>query len=252
MHKNISFLGVILLALSACSFQSSTTISNPPSSASGATEQISSENDSVAECTKKECGPSMGMPNWQCSDGTIGGPNCERRDDGTCGWIIRQCPSSSSSSIESDCLCQSGLVWDESSNKCVAKGMGVCPQYMEVGGFCGCDGKKYTNSCYAAQAGVKRGGSCASSATNDVVVTSPAANALVQSPLTVSGKARGGWYFEASFPVRLLDDQGNTSAASIPLALDIAVRDGRVKRGDLLLLESFGGGLVWGSALVRY
>ncbi len=49
-----------------------------------------------------------------------------------------------------------------------------------------------------------------------------------------------------------VDDQGNTSAASIPLALDIAVRDGRVKRGDLVLLESFGGGLVWGSALVRY
>lgn len=49
-----------------------------------------------------------------------------------------------------------------------------------------------------------------------------------------------------------VDDQGNTSAASIPLALDIAVRDGRVKRGDLVLLESFGGGLVWGSALIRY
>jgi 3-oxoacyl-[acyl-carrier-protein] synthase III len=49
-----------------------------------------------------------------------------------------------------------------------------------------------------------------------------------------------------------LDDQGNTSAASVPLALDIAVRDGRVKRGDLILLESFGGGLVWGSAVVRF
>lgn len=49
-----------------------------------------------------------------------------------------------------------------------------------------------------------------------------------------------------------VDKQGNTSAASIPLALDIAVRDGRVKRGDLVLLESFGGGLVWGSALIRY
>lgn len=49
-----------------------------------------------------------------------------------------------------------------------------------------------------------------------------------------------------------VDAQGNTSAASIPLALDIAVRDGRVKRGDLVLLESFGGGLVWGSALIRY
>jgi 3-oxoacyl-[acyl-carrier-protein] synthase-3 len=49
-----------------------------------------------------------------------------------------------------------------------------------------------------------------------------------------------------------LDDQGNTSAASVPLALDIAVRDGRIKRGDLILLESFGGGLVWGSALIRF
>lgn len=49
-----------------------------------------------------------------------------------------------------------------------------------------------------------------------------------------------------------LDTHGNTSAASVPLALDIAVRDGRVKRGDLVLLESFGGGLVWGSALVRF
>ena len=49
-----------------------------------------------------------------------------------------------------------------------------------------------------------------------------------------------------------LDKQGNTSAASIPLALDLAVRDGRVKRGQLLLMESFGAGLAWGSALVRY
>lgn len=49
-----------------------------------------------------------------------------------------------------------------------------------------------------------------------------------------------------------LDQQGNTSAASIPLALDKVVREGKVKRGQLLLLESFGGGLTWGSALVRY
>jgi len=41
-------------------------------------------------------------------------------------------------------------------------------------------------------------------------------------------------------------------AASVPLALDVAVRDGRIKRGDLLLLEAFGGGFTWGSALVRY
>jgi 3-oxoacyl-[acyl-carrier-protein] synthase-3 len=45
---------------------------------------------------------------------------------------------------------------------------------------------------------------------------------------------------------------GNTSAASVPLALDEAVRDGRIKRGDLLLLEAFGGGFTWGSALIRY
>ena len=47
-------------------------------------------------------------------------------------------------------------------------------------------------------------------------------------------------------------DHGNTSSASVPLALDVGVRDGRIKRGDLLLLEAFGGGFTWGSALVRY
>jgi len=45
---------------------------------------------------------------------------------------------------------------------------------------------------------------------------------------------------------------GNTSAASVPLALDVGVRDGRIQRGQLLLLEAFGGGFTWGSALVRY
>ena len=49
-----------------------------------------------------------------------------------------------------------------------------------------------------------------------------------------------------------VEDQGNTSAASVPLALDAAVRDGRVQRGHVLLLEAFGGGFTWGSALVRY
>lgn len=49
-----------------------------------------------------------------------------------------------------------------------------------------------------------------------------------------------------------VDKHSNTSSASIPLALDVAVRDGRVTRGQLLLLEAFGGGLTWGSALVRY
>jgi 3-oxoacyl-[acyl-carrier-protein] synthase-3 len=49
-----------------------------------------------------------------------------------------------------------------------------------------------------------------------------------------------------------LDRHGNTSAASIPLALDVAVKDGRIKRGDLVLFEAMGGGFTWGAALVRY
>jgi len=49
-----------------------------------------------------------------------------------------------------------------------------------------------------------------------------------------------------------LDRHGNTSAASIPLALDEAVRTGRIKEGDYILLEAFGGGLTWGSALIKW
>ncbi|MDX1517219.1 MAG: beta-ketoacyl-ACP synthase III [Woeseiaceae bacterium] len=49
-----------------------------------------------------------------------------------------------------------------------------------------------------------------------------------------------------------VQDHGNTSAASVPLALDTAVRDGRIRRGQLLLLEAFGGGFTWGSALLRF
>jgi 3-oxoacyl-[acyl-carrier-protein] synthase-3 len=45
---------------------------------------------------------------------------------------------------------------------------------------------------------------------------------------------------------------GNTSAASIPTALDEAVRDGRIQRGDLILVNSFGAGFTWGAALFRY
>ncbi len=47
-------------------------------------------------------------------------------------------------------------------------------------------------------------------------------------------------------------DHANTSAASIPLAMDVAVRDGRIKPGDLLLMEAMGGGLTWGACVVRY
>ena len=49
-----------------------------------------------------------------------------------------------------------------------------------------------------------------------------------------------------------VDETGNTSAASIPLALDMAVRDGRIERGQTLMLEAFGGGFTWGSALLKY
>lgn len=49
-----------------------------------------------------------------------------------------------------------------------------------------------------------------------------------------------------------VDQHGNTSAASVPLALDEAVRDGRIKENDTLLLEAFGGGFTWGSALLKF
>jgi 3-oxoacyl-[acyl-carrier-protein] synthase-3 len=49
-----------------------------------------------------------------------------------------------------------------------------------------------------------------------------------------------------------VDQHGNTSAASIPLALDIAVKDGRIKPGDLVMIEAMGGGFTWGAALIRW
>ncbi|MBT2186187.1 beta-ketoacyl-ACP synthase III [Sphingobium nicotianae] len=49
-----------------------------------------------------------------------------------------------------------------------------------------------------------------------------------------------------------VDQHANTSAASVPLALDTAVRDGRIKRGDLVVLEAMGGGFTWGAAVLRY
>jgi 3-oxoacyl-[acyl-carrier-protein] synthase-3 len=49
-----------------------------------------------------------------------------------------------------------------------------------------------------------------------------------------------------------VDKHGNTSAASVPLALDVAVRDGRIKANELVMLEAFGGGFTWGSVLLRY
>jgi len=49
-----------------------------------------------------------------------------------------------------------------------------------------------------------------------------------------------------------VDEHGNTSAASIPLALDVAVRDGRIRRGETIIMEAFGGGFTWGSALLDF
>lgn len=49
-----------------------------------------------------------------------------------------------------------------------------------------------------------------------------------------------------------VQDHGNTSSASVPMALDVAVRDGRVQRGQMVLMEAFGGGFTWGSALMRF
>ena len=48
-----------------------------------------------------------------------------------------------------------------------------------------------------------------------------------------------------------VQDHGNTSAASVPMALDVGIRDGRVKKGQLVLMEAFGGGFTWGSVLMR-
>ena len=49
-----------------------------------------------------------------------------------------------------------------------------------------------------------------------------------------------------------VDDQANTSAASVPLALDLAIKDGRIQPGQNLLLEAFGGGFTWGAVVVKY
>ena len=52
--------------------------------------------------------------------------------------------------------------------------------------------------------------------------------------------------------VSTVAQHANTSAASVPLAMDVAIKDGRIKKGDLVMLEAFGGGFTWGAALFRY
>jgi 3-oxoacyl-[acyl-carrier-protein] synthase III len=57
---------------------------------------------------------------------------------------------------------------------------------------------------------------------------------------------------DASKLVVTVDVHANTSAASVPLALDKAVRDGRIKRGNIVVLEAMGGGFTWGASVLRY
>lgn len=52
--------------------------------------------------------------------------------------------------------------------------------------------------------------------------------------------------------IKTVDQHANTSAASVPLALDVAVRDGRIKEGDIIILEAMGGGFTWGASVVQY
>ncbi len=49
-----------------------------------------------------------------------------------------------------------------------------------------------------------------------------------------------------------VDQHANTSAASVPLALDVAVRDGRIQQGQIVVLEAMGGGFTWGAAVIRF
>jgi len=59
-------------------------------------------------------------------------------------------------------------------------------------------------------------------------------------------------HFPMEKVIQTVQIHGNTSAASVPMALDVAVRDGRIQRGQLILLEAFGGGFTWGSVLIRF
>ncbi len=64
---------------------------------------VSSRSSSLSSssCSLQDCGLAPGMPNWQCPNGSIAGPSCERLPDHRCGWLIRQCPVGSSSSLRS-------------------------------------------------------------------------------------------------------------------------------------------------------
>jgi plastocyanin len=74
---------------------------NRPVTSSSFSSTGTSSSSSTGTCQLRDCGVAPGVPNWQCQDGSIGGPSCERLPDSRCGWIIKQCKSSSSSSSSS-------------------------------------------------------------------------------------------------------------------------------------------------------
>ncbi len=79
---------------------------------------ISCPKPTTQTCTRADCGPAMGMPNWRCANGDVGGPVCERRANGTCGYVIHNCPRSNVSSaptispapVSSSNVCPSGQI----------------------------------------------------------------------------------------------------------------------------------------------
>ncbi len=85
------------------------------------------------ECTEEECGPAPAAPNVQCEDGSIGGPRCERNQDGECAWVIVECPETNEDCTPEECgpapaapnfLCDDGSIGGP--GPCVRNQDGLC------------------------------------------------------------------------------------------------------------------------------
>lgn len=85
-----------------------------PGGGSSASSSLSSTNGA---CKVPDCGPAPQMPNWQCPDGSLAGPSCERLPDGRCGWLIRQCGMTSSSSVSSKSFSSKSSLKSSSSSR---------------------------------------------------------------------------------------------------------------------------------------